>query len=314
MKVSVIIPCYNAAAFVNRAVASVAAQDYADIELICVNDGSQDETLAVLQALCDTYKSSFPFAVIDQRNSGASTARNHGLEHANGTYIQFLDSDDWLLPGKISTQVRLGEESGLPDFIVGGFARVKESGEIFHERMYSSSDQNRIWSLLLNTNLGNTVSNLFLAASVRKAGGWNVTLRSSQEYDLMFRLLKSGGTVVFDSTVQTYILERESGSISKSNAGKNALRYLDLRLRIREYLVELKDIKGIATANESIFDAIRSVYRYDRKEALRLFSVHLTETFQPPLRNGNGKVYRSMFRLLGFSATERLYSLVKGKA
>jgi|GEM_PF-5483319 len=59
MKVSVIIPCYNAAAFVNRAVASVAAQDYADIELICVNDGSQDETLASYRRFATPTKAHF---------------------------------------------------------------------------------------------------------------------------------------------------------------------------------------------------------------------------------------------------------------
>lgn len=312
MKVSVIIPCYKAAAFVHRAVASVAAQDYPDIELICVNDGSPDDTLAVLHSLREEHGKSLHFAILDQPNAGASAARNHGLKHAEGRYIQFLDSDDWLLPSKISTQVALAQAHPHPDFIVGSFARVRESGEVFHERMYQESDSSRIWSLLLNTNLGNTVSNLFLAESVREVGGWDVNLRSSQEYDLMFRLLKSGGRVVFDSAIQTFILERESGSISTSNAGKNSFRYLDLRLRIREYLIDQADREGIAAANESIFDAIRSVYRHDPKEAVRLFHAHLPAEFEPPVRDGKGRAYRNLFHLFGFRITERLYGVLKG--
>src|SRR6266705_2116650 len=93
--VSVVMPAYNVAWCVARAVDSVLAQDFRARELIVVNDGSTDETRAVLRAYGDT------ITVIDQHNRGMSAARNAAIRKARGTYVAFLDADDWWLPGKL---------------------------------------------------------------------------------------------------------------------------------------------------------------------------------------------------------------------
>lgn len=93
--VSVIVPLYNRKDFISRCVASVSNQTYANWELIIVDDGSTDEPGAVLDALqaADTR-----IRVIHQPNGGVSSARNTGMDAARGDYVQFLDSDDELLP------------------------------------------------------------------------------------------------------------------------------------------------------------------------------------------------------------------------
>ncbi len=98
-KVSVIIPTYNRAKLVCRSIDSILAQTYRNIELIVVDDGSTDDTLAVLSKYGDQIK------VIEQANGGVSKARNVGLKAATGDYIGFLDSDDYYLPTKIEEQV-----------------------------------------------------------------------------------------------------------------------------------------------------------------------------------------------------------------
>ena len=96
--VSVVIPTYNRGWIVGEAVESVLAQDYAAFELIVVDDGSTDDTAAVLAAYDDV-------VVVEQPNRGVSAARNRGVEHSRGDLIAFLDSDDLWLPEKLSTQV-----------------------------------------------------------------------------------------------------------------------------------------------------------------------------------------------------------------
>lgn len=101
--VSTIIPVHNRGALLQEAVASVLAQTHRPIEIVIVDDGSDDDTAAVAEALAQ--RSSDPIRVIHQNNAGPGAARQRGLEVSRGRFIQFLDSDDLLLPGKFAAQV-----------------------------------------------------------------------------------------------------------------------------------------------------------------------------------------------------------------
>lgn len=99
MRVSVVIPTYNRADVVREAVASVLRQDYPDIELIVVDDGSRDGTAAVVSGFGPAVR------YLWQENRGVSAARNRGVAASTGDLIAFLDSDDLWLPPKVSAQV-----------------------------------------------------------------------------------------------------------------------------------------------------------------------------------------------------------------
>lgn len=92
-KFSVIVPCYNVEEYVLKCVMSIAEQDYDNLEIICINDGSTDSTLSILRQLQQEIKN---VRVIDQKNVGLSGSRNVGIKAATGEYIMFIDSDDWL--------------------------------------------------------------------------------------------------------------------------------------------------------------------------------------------------------------------------
>ncbi len=97
--VSVIIPTYNRGMMLKQAIDSVLAQDFADFELIVVDDGSDDNTQEILNAFRED------ITVIWQENKGVSAARNRGIVSASGKLTAFLDSDDLWLPKKLSAQV-----------------------------------------------------------------------------------------------------------------------------------------------------------------------------------------------------------------
>jgi glycosyltransferase involved in cell wall biosynthesis len=104
--VSVIIPTYNRADIVCRAIDSVLAQTYRNLEVIVVDDGSKDDTPARLAAYGDR------IIVLRQENAGPSIARNRGIARAQGSIIAFLDSDDYWLPEKLARQVEVLEKAG----------------------------------------------------------------------------------------------------------------------------------------------------------------------------------------------------------
>ncbi len=87
-RVSVIIPAYNAAATLAGTIDSVLAQTLKDFEIICVDDGSTDATLAIIKEYGDCVR------LIEQANSGPAAARNNGARNSSGEYLAFLDADD----------------------------------------------------------------------------------------------------------------------------------------------------------------------------------------------------------------------------
>lgn len=115
VKISIIIPVYNAEETLDRCLHSVLDQDFTSYEIILVDDGSTDAS----PLICDRYSSTDPrFITLHQPNKGVSAARNAGMNMANGEYIMFLDSDDALLPYALDNMVDgIGDE----DIVVGGY-------------------------------------------------------------------------------------------------------------------------------------------------------------------------------------------------
>lgn len=132
--VSIIVPVYNAEKTLCRCIDSVLAQQYTDFELLLIDDGSTDAS----GSICDQYAGKDPrVQVVHKPNSGVSNTRNLALELARGTYLQFLDSDDWITPDATSSLVRTAEDNQC-DLVVADFYRVVGS-RISHKGNIQSS-------------------------------------------------------------------------------------------------------------------------------------------------------------------------------
>lgn len=92
-KLSIIIPIYNLEKYINKLLDTITTQDLDDIQIICVDDGSSDNSVEVINTYANKYNS---IKVIKQKNSGVSTARNRGIDYATGEYLFFIDGDDWI--------------------------------------------------------------------------------------------------------------------------------------------------------------------------------------------------------------------------
>ena len=92
-KISIIVPIFNGELYLEECLNSLVNQTFNDIEIICVNDGSTDNSMKILE---DFQKKDSRIEIISQPNQGVSIARNNGVNQANGEYVLFVDSDDWL--------------------------------------------------------------------------------------------------------------------------------------------------------------------------------------------------------------------------
>lgn len=118
MDVSVVIPAYNYARFVGRAIASVMEQSGGEFEAIVVDDGSTDDTPVVLEQYLQQYPGRLH--CVRQANAGVSAARNRGIDLARGEFVVFLDADDQLLPGGLGLLLAAAGHNPAADLIIGG--------------------------------------------------------------------------------------------------------------------------------------------------------------------------------------------------
>lgn len=118
--VSIIVPVYNAVAYLDRCVESILRQTYQRIEVILVNDGSTDGSFQ----LCQRYaRQDKRVVAVDKKNGGVSESRNWGIQLARGTYLQFVDSDDWLVPDATEQMVAHAEAEQC-QMVIAPFYRV----------------------------------------------------------------------------------------------------------------------------------------------------------------------------------------------
>lgn len=245
MLVSVIIPCFNVQDFIVECVDSVMSQTYKVIEIICVDNNSTDNTWKLLTEL----KQKFPQLCLEKEMTpGANAARNKGLAIAQGSWIQFLDADDLLLPNKIEHQVKLIESNTTPLIFVAASSFKRKLGG--KEIINSVSDNSKYIAAFTN-NAGNTCANLWFKHTLLLAGRWNNDIKSSQEADMMLRLVLSDGEILFDNEPLTIIRERVSGQISQSNPGDKWLQFIEIRLN---FLGKLQTQKPI------VFQKFKNLY------------------------------------------------------
>lgn len=120
--VSIIVPVYNAEDYLERCIRSILQQTYENIELILVNDGSTDRSFEICQQFA---AKDDRIVLINKPNAGVSDSRNRGIAKAKGKYLQFADSDDWLLPEATALMVQRAEQSRC-EFVIAPFYRVIE--------------------------------------------------------------------------------------------------------------------------------------------------------------------------------------------
>lgn len=120
--ISVIVPVYNSEKYVNRCIDSILNQTYENLEVLLINDGSSDGSLSI----CEEWaKKDSRVKIITEKNQGVSAARNVGINNATGSYVAFVDNDDWLRPEMYETMLGL-IESEKADVAVCKFINVDE--------------------------------------------------------------------------------------------------------------------------------------------------------------------------------------------
>ncbi len=182
--VSVIIPAYNAEAFIGKAVDSVLAQSYAHFELLIINDGSTDNTAAIINDYQDTR-----IHLITQVNGGLSNARNTGIQTAQGNYLAFLDADDYWAPTKLAKQVALLQQNPALGFCSSQSRIETPEGEFLNDWPCPDITGTTLQTIFIqNAAITGSGSGVMVTQALQKqAGLFDESLNSLEDIDMWMR-------------------------------------------------------------------------------------------------------------------------------
>ena len=214
--VSTIIPVHNRARLVQEAVASVLAQTYRPIEVIIVDDGSTDDTPQAVDALMAEYPSEI--RVLHQKNAGPGLAREAGRKAARGEFIQYLDSDDVLLPEKFALQVA-GLYANAECGVAYGYTRYRHADGRLEPLPWKGSGErvDAMFPSFLKSRWWDTPTPLYRASVCDAAGPWtNLRLEEDWEYDC--RIAALGTRLHFSEAYVAEVRDHDQGRLCRGEA------------------------------------------------------------------------------------------------
>lgn len=211
-RVSVLIPLYNRASYILETINSVLEQDYPDIELIVIDDGSTDGGDLLVEQFAERGELKL-LRHPGRINKGQAAALNLGLTVATGEFIAVLDSDDLYVPGKISKQVTFFKQNPNVGLVYGNGKGIDAAGKVIYDINYDNrierSDPN---DLLLDCYFLLPQNSLVRASVYQLAGNFDETLRSGQDHDMLIRLAEK--TKIAHQTIDSFRYRRHGDSIS----------------------------------------------------------------------------------------------------
>lgn len=248
--VSIVIPCYNAESFIFETITSVLSQDYSNLEIIIVDDGSTDKSASIIQKFNDQR-----IRYIYQNNAGVSNARNKGLLNAKGQFIVFFDADDLMSESFLSSRLTELKKTDLN--FIGGKVLHQTGNEVLKQDFYfPKKDTFQSDILMFKSEINTCPSNMMLVTSFLKEHKIHFNEKLSSTADRYF-LLECGstGTGYYSEKVAPLIYRISENSMSHLLSEK-------LVLDNEKYYEELK-------INNLIPDELKMEFN---KKMLRLLS------------------------------------------
>ena len=257
--ISVIIPVYNGERTIQETIESVLNQTFSDLELIVINDGSQDSTLEIVSQVTDPRLKVFSYP-----NAGQAASRNRGFALASGEYISFIDADDLWTPDKLEAQLKALQANPQAAVAYSWSDYIDDNGQFLRRGSHITVNGDVYANLLLQDFLDNGSNPLICRQALTEIGGFNETLTPAEDWDLWLRLASRYHFVAVPSP---QILYRVSAISTSASANVFKLERACLRVIEQAFAqapVSLQYLKK---------DSLANLYKYLIYKALEGFPV-----------------------------------------
>lgn len=316
---SVIIPVYNVEAYLERCVHSVLCQDFTDIEVILVDDGSPDRCPDICDELS---RNDERVVVIHKENEGLSSARNAGMKIAKGTYLAFLDSDDQWAEGQLKKLIQAMEGKNIP-FIMfrsyslysDGTLMERDDHALFHDEVnsYDVCDLYRI--LISSGDLHEQAGTHIIRTSFCRDNNLYFTEGLlGEDTEWMFRVLRITDTILAINIPLQIYTESNSNSITHNIKSKNvsdlleiikkSLAFADLVKDCRTTKYELAHCSYLWSTALGLYYNVSQEDKPRLKRSIKEIKMRLQLSEHP-----KSKLAGMMYNVLGFDITTRFLSI-----
>ncbi|WP_138497597.1 glycosyltransferase [Nostoc sp. PA-18-2419] len=252
-KVSVIIPAYNSENTITYTINSVLNQTFTDLELIVINDGSQDSTLEIVKEIKDPRIKAFSYA-----NAGGNVSRNRGLNIAVGEFVSFLDADDIWTPEKLESQLKALQENLTAKVAYSWTDYINANGEFVLSGKRINVNGDVYENLLINNFLENGSNPLICRKALITLGGFDESLTAAQDWDMWLRLASKFNFICVPSVQILYRISANSVSSNLVRQEKACLQLLERAYQERP-----------SALNQSWNTSIANLYKYLTCKALQ---------------------------------------------
>jgi len=306
--VSILIPCYNAEKWVGAAIESALAQTGpATCEVIVVDDGSSDGSVEVIRSFGDRIRwETGP-------NRGGNPARNRLLELSRGTWLQYLDADDCLEPGKVAGQLEVLRRHPEVDVVFGPsiYEWHRPDGRVERE-VLPIPEPHDPWILLVRWFLPQTGSPLWRKDAIVRVGGWKPDQPCCQEHELYLRLLCGGARFRYDDASGSVYRQWSEQTVCKKDKPLVRTKRMEITDRAHDWLLQHDALtpERLYAINMGRFETARSSHAIDPAGAMALVRRILqSDPRFVPSGRAAPKSYQLAWRILGFAAAERIAAL-----
>ena len=309
--VSIIIPFYNVENYIRRCLLSIYSQDYMDVEVILVDDGSTDNSVEIVKDII-ARNSIYKSILISKANGGQSSARNEGLKHVNGEYIWFIDSDDYIEPGSISLLVKTMQEHPQADICC--FRNYFYDGQ--EQRL---SGNNFILSEITNKDV--ILKDVFLGKNI-KVALWNKLFKSQLLLDNKIHFLegvinedylfiiescvKVKGVCFLNTPLYTAVVR--PNSVSRNIKPHTITDYFIIVDNLKDFLQKenllekYKDYYDASITKQMLFSLVQCAFKVDSYQSYKELSLLTHDTYYLDKKTSNhiillGIKYLCLYRL-----------------
>lgn len=254
MKISVVIPSFNAESFIATAIESCLNQDPAPHEVIVVDDASSDRTVEIAKSYPPPVR-----VICCEQNGGVSVARNRGAEEATGDWIALLDADDWFLPGRFQAQIRCVKQNPEAKVIYSGFRMRELDGR---ERDSAAFPLDKLGPMMRYRCAFHISTVIMKRDAFRAIGGFDTSLRRSEDYDFWLRLADRFSMSAFASVPEIL-------SVYRLTPGSKSLNTMPFR-EARYAAIESSGLYGLSGMQRALWRRkVRAFTDYDIAIRLR---------------------------------------------